>query len=140
MRFLKNLFAAGVLASALIASIPAHAAYQVPVIIANGGSLSGAADITAYIQQGNPKPVGILMPAAWTTAGITVQASEDGVNYYNVFTQGGTEYTVTTPAASEYIILTASDLAGANYLKLRSGTSGSPVNQGAARTLQILLK
>lgn len=120
----------------------AEAAYQLPVIIANGASLSGAADLTNSLGNIGKKvnAIGILMPAAWTTAGITVQASEDGTTYYNVFTQGGTEYTITTPAASEYIILPVADLIGANYLKLRSGTAGSPVNQGAARTIQILVQ
>lgn len=128
-----------VIASALFAC-PAIAAYPVSVTIANGASLSGAADLTAFADQGYPKPIALLMPAAWTSAAITVQASEDGSTFYNVFVQGGTEYTLTTPLASQYIILTPGDLRGANYIKIRSGTSGSPVNQGAARTIQILLQ
>lgn len=127
---------------ALLASCnPALAAFEVPVTIANGGSLSTAADLTPFIAIGAPTPIAIIMPAAWTAASITAQFSTDGCSTFsNAFVQAGTEYTITSPAASEYIILTPSDLVGVNCLKLRSGTSGSPVTQGAARTLNILIK
>lgn len=127
---------------ALLASCnPAMAAFSVPVVIANGASLSSAADLTPYIAIGSPTPIAIIMPAAWTAASITMQFSTDGcTTFNNAYIQAGTEYTVTSPNASEYIILTPSDLVGVNCLKVRSGTSGSPVNQGAARTLNILIK
>lgn len=123
----------------ILLAVPAQAAYQAAVTIANGAALSSAADLTAYIQSGGKHVVGLIMPAAWTTANITMQASEDGTNFSDIHLQNGTEYTLTNSAAAQYIILTASDLAGANYLKVRSGTSGSPVNQGAARTLNLLI-
>lgn len=139
MRFAKFGF---VYLLAMLASCnPAFAAFEVPVTIANGASLSSAADLTGYIAIGSPTPIAIIMPVAWTAASITVEASTDGcLTFSNMFLQAGTEYTITSPAASEYIILSPSDLVGVNCLKLRSGTSGSPVNQGAARTLNVLIK
>lgn len=127
------------LALCFLLPIEARAAYTVSATIANGAALSSAIDMTQWIAQGSPTPIAIIMPAAWTTAGITLQASNDGVNYNEVYTQAGSEYTVTTPAASEYIILNPPDLEGMTYIKIRSGTAGSPVNQGAARTISLVL-
>ena len=123
-------------------AFPAMAAYEVPVTIANGTALSSAGDLTAYTQVApGASPVALVMPAAWTAASITLNVSSDGcLTFSNAFVQGGTEYTITSPAAGEYMILNPADLVGVNCLKVRSGTSGSPVNQGAARTLYIVIK
>lgn len=126
----------------LASCTPAFAAIEVPVTIGSSQSLSSAGDFTGYINTyGAMSPVGIIMPSAWTAASITVQISSDGCSTFsNAFVQAGTEYTVTSPAASEYMILSPNDLLGTNCIKLRSGTSGSPVTQGAARTLNIVIK
>lgn len=102
--------------------------------IANGESLSSAVDLD------NGKFVGIIMPAAWTAAAITLAVSDDGVTYYPLFDDGGNEVTITV-AAGEAISSTTSGLlhlAYWNFVKFRSGTSGTPVNQGAARTIKIV--
>jgi hypothetical protein len=78
----------------------------------------------------------IEMPAAWDAANLTFQSSGDGVNYFNVYDELGTEVTVTA-AASRRIRLDPTQWAGVQYLKLRSGTAGAAVNQTAARTLYI---
>lgn len=101
--------------------------------IAAGASLSGAVDLDGC------HPVGLVMPAAWTAASITFQVSLDGVTYNNLYDSSGSEYTITT-AASRRIILPPSDFAGVNYLKLRSGTSGAPVNQVAQAVIQVVAR
>lgn len=138
MRNWKKTLGSIALALCLVA-VPLHAAYEASVTIANGAALSGAADLTAYVQRGNPRVVGLEMPAAWTTANITLQTSSDGNTYYNVWS-AGSEYTLTNTAASQLVVIPPSDLLGANYLKVRSGTAGSPVNQGAARMIKLLLQ
>lgn len=100
------------------------------IAIANGASLS-----VAYNLQGKI-PAGIYMPAAWTAAGLTFQVSPDGVTYYNLHTSAG-EYSLTT-AASIFLSLSQANFAGANYIKVRSGTGAVPVNQGAARALVLM--
>lgn len=126
--------------AALLFSSPAFAAYTATANIANGASLSGAVALTAYSQNGGLHPTAIVMPAAWTAAAITLQGSIDGCQtFQNIFLQAGTEYTVTSPAASEYMVLNPNDLVGINCLKVRSGTSASPVNQGAARAILVVL-
>ena len=102
------------------------------VTISSGSSLSSAVDL------GGRKLVAIVMPSAWTAASLTFQASVDGVTYYDVY-DGSTERTVAV-AASYYSMLAIGDYVGVRYLKVRSGTAASGVNQGADRTLTLVLQ
>lgn len=101
--------------------------------IANGASLSGAVDLRPY-----GSPARLVIPAAWTTANITVQTSYDGVNFNDLYDSLGTEYTVTVGGASRSVMLPLADFIGVEWIKLRSGTTGTPVAQGAARTINIV--
>jgi hypothetical protein len=105
-----------------------------PAVIANGASLSGAVAI-------HPNSlVGIVMPADWTAANLTFQVShDDGTTFNNLYDKDGTEVTVTA-ADDRYITLEPALWAGIRHLKVRSGTAGTPVNQGAARTLQLVAR
>ncbi len=100
--------------------------------IANGQSLSAA--INMY-------DIGALsaihMPAAWTAADLTFQASADGVTYNNLYNDSGGEYTVTA-AAARAIVVNLADFLGIKFLKIRSGTSAVPVAQGADRSLSLV--
>jgi hypothetical protein len=110
--------------------------YTVTVTIANGASLSGQADVNGA------NLVAILMPAAWTAAGLTFQGSLDGTNFANVFDSIGAEVSIPSAAAtaSQMILIPAGAFDGMQSIKLRSGTSGSAVNQGAAATLTLQLR
>jgi hypothetical protein len=83
-------------------------------------------------------PAVIEMPAAWDAANLTFQTSGDGVNYFNVYDEFGAEVTVTA-AVSRRIRLDPVQWSGIQYVKVRSGTSGTPVNQTAARVLYLEL-
>lgn len=85
----------------------------------------------------------LSMPASWTAANLTLQSSKDGgETWQNVYDKSGTEVTITV-AADRYVVLdsTLTDLLrGARNLKIRSGTSGAPVNQGAERTIVTMVR
>src|SRR5438105_1968618 len=99
--------------------------YNNPVAtIASGASLSG---IIALFSSAF---VGLLMPAAWTTAVLTFQGSYDGTTFANLYDSGGNEVTFTV-AQGNMVAGDASSFAGLSHMKIRSGTSGSAVNQGA---------
>ena len=102
--------------------------------ITNGTSLSGAIDCSAG------RPSRIAMPSTWDSANLTFQASADGTTYNNLYDSSGNEYTVTA-AASRSILLPLADFISIRYLKIRSGTSGSPVNQTTSgdRVLTLVL-
>lgn len=100
------------------------------VTIPNAGSLSEGQDLQGA------RLTGIRMPAAWTAASLTFQVSVDGVNYVNLYNLNG-EVTYAT-GASYGISLNAEDFLSWRYVKVRSGTAGGAVAQGADRVLTLV--
>jgi len=106
----------------------------ISVTIAAGQSLSPETDL------GGQTLVGIYMPAAWSTAGLTFQISPDnGQSWFEHTSSGGVE-TDFTVAAGQYIAVDPTLWRGVYSLKLRSGTSAAPVAQTAGATLQLAVK
>lgn len=104
----------------------------VTATIASGASLSGAVDL------GQNRLWAVLMPGTWTAAALTFQASLDGITYYSLYDNTGTEVSWTVAASQfQYELFPAKWLA-IRWLKIRSGTAGTPVNQGGDRTLTII--
>lgn len=108
------------------------------VTIANGASLSGAASCDSR------SLVGIVMPAAWTAAALTFQIggfTAPGLavgSFSNVY-DAAAELSYLADA-SRYIAVDPIDFLGAQQVKVRSGTAGSPVAQGAARELYLVFR
>ena len=101
--------------------------------IANGENLS------AGVFVGSTIPLRITMPAAWTAAGLTFQVSQDGTTYNNKYDQYNAEFRVEA-GASRSIDLDPREWLAAPYLKIRSGTSGTPVAQAAERTIILITR
>lgn len=102
-----------------------------PVTIASGASLSEAVDLKGHTL------VGILMPGTWSTADLTLQASDDGSTFGNVYDDAGTEMEIAAEA-SIFIRLDPAKTAPFSHVKVRSGTSGTPANQGGDRVLTLV--
>jgi hypothetical protein len=105
------------------------------VTIANGQSLSNAIDLGAKVLSG------ILIPAAWTAAGLSFQASDDlGVTWQNLYDATGSEVTITSAAvtAGRRISLDPSLFVGIDFLKVRSGIQSAPVPQGQSTILTLI--
>lgn len=98
--------------------------------IAAAGSLSAAVDL------GDQRLQRIDMPAAWTAAALTFQASPDGVTYRNLHNAAGE---ISVPADVDRSIAVDPEIfASIRYIKVRSGTAAAPINQLAARTLVLV--
>ena len=99
---------------------------------------SGATGLSGAIDLQDARAARLMMPATWVAAALTFQTSMDGVNYSNLYDVNG-EYTISTAvvAASREIILPLQDFIGIRFLKIRSGTSGTPVDQTANRSIGI---
>lgn len=106
--------------------------YAGSVLIANGTSLSSAINLAGQ------RLAAIQMPAAWDAAALTLQGSFDGVTYASVYDTANTEISWTVAAARFYLLPSTLQLLGLKFLKVRSGTSTTPVNQTADRTLQLI--
>lgn len=104
--------------------------------ITSGTAISASIDLQGY------GVVAIIMPASWDAADLTFQGSHDNITFYNVYDGlGGTgNELVERAAASRYIITDPDDFKGMHYIKVRSGTGTSPVNQTATRTLSLVLR
>lgn len=113
----------------------------ITLTIPNGTALSNSVNLDTVAPDGVQLPLGqrvlvLTLPAAWTAANITVRYSADGTNFNDLYDRFGNEYTITA-AASRSIIIPAADFLGLSIIQFRSGTAGTPVNQGAARTLSL---
>ena len=137
MRLLSLLRTAAIAAAAIaLALAPARAAEQIGLAtftatIASGQSLSAEVDLGANIL------LGIAMPAAWTAADLTFQVSPDGgVTWLELqTTSAAVDFKA---AAGQFIGVDPTALRGFNALKVRSGTSASPVNQSATAVLTLV--
>lgn len=110
------------------------------ITIANGASDSDPIDLSGV------EDIILVSPAAWTAAAITFRISPDGgTTYYPVYDEAGNELTVSSANWGTARAITLTTLAlqamisSANLLVIRSGTTASPVNQGAARTILAVL-
>lgn len=108
---------------------------QVIATIQSGQSLSAAVSI------GDKILVGLIIPAAWTTAGVTFQASGDGGTTFGELVDAtATAIAVSSIAGGAYTVvaLDPTKLRGINRLKVRSGTVGTPVAQGSTVNVTLL--
>lgn len=101
------------------------------VNIANGANVSDAIDVNGLAV------LGFQLPAAWTAAGVSFQASKDN-STYGILKYEGTEYTAASLVASDFVTLNPQAFIGVRWLKLVSGTSGTGVNQGGARAISLI--
>lgn len=101
----------------------------IEITIASGQSLSDPVNMLGRVV------TAVLVPSAWTSADITFQGSIDGVTYGDLHNPSG-EYGVTGTAGA-LIAVDAAVFFGVNYIRVRSGTSASAVNQAAARVISL---
>lgn len=101
------------------------------VTIESGESLSAEYRLNGW------KIARILMPDAWTTAALTFQESYDGNTFRDVY-NSGSEVSLAVGANQSVNLDGATLLPAIKYLKVRSGTSGTPVTQGAERVITFI--
>jgi hypothetical protein len=103
------------------------------ILIASGATISAALEFSGNF--GSQLPCGIQLPSNIDSAtSLTYQVSYDGATYTNFYDGSGTEYT-TTVSTSRSVLLNPADFYGVRGIKVRLGTSGSPVTATADRTL-----
>lgn len=126
-------FAAIEAADAGVTYVASAAPGSAAAVILNTASLSAAIDL------GDQRLHRIAMPAGWTAAGLTFQASADGVAFNDLYNDAG-EYALSSSvvAAARSIVVDQAIFYGIRYLKVRSGPAAAAVNQGADRTLTLV--
>lgn len=103
------------------------------VTILNGQSLSEEITIEDSVL------VAIQPDSGWNTAAISFQA-RSGDNSLGTLKFEGSELTANAVEAEDYVTFTPGKFAGTQHLKVRSGTSGSAVNQTGDSILTLTLR
>ena len=104
---------------------------------------TGATGQSAEVDLGGFELEAIMMPADWTAANLTFLGSNVSAGtFYDVYDSSGNELTVTA-AEDRMIGLTTAHkdvLKALRFIKIRSGTTATPVAQAASRTLVLVFK
>ena len=106
---------------------------------------AGNTGLSETIDLGSTTLFAIEMPDAWQAAAITFLASSTkNGTFKSVYDDSGTEVTIASAniSAGRFIVpdSVAIKLAPFRYLKLRSGTAATPVNQTVDRQFSIVAK
>ena len=98
--------------------------------------------VSNEIDLSNHRMMTIFMPAPWDAANLTFQvATAPGGTYQDLYDDGGTEVNVVAAASRAIgVDLHAGPLASARFIKIRSGTTATPVTQTAARSIVLVIK
>jgi len=105
--------------------------------IANGASVSGTVDLT------DTSLLGFIAPAAWTTAELNIEVSVDNTNWVTAGVLDGSRSNVSrwsaVTAGAAYSVDVVNMLPY-RFVRFRSGTAASPVNQGADRAFTVITR
>lgn len=100
------------------------------VTIASGASLSGGRSL------GPTTLMGILLPASFTGTSITFQVSRDGDTWGNLYDNDAE--VSHTAAGGIAITVNAFTFTPWSFVKIRSGTAGSPTTEAAPRSIVLV--
>lgn len=98
---------------------------------------SGATGLSDLVDMAGWMLLRIDMPAAWDAAALTFQVGADADSLNNL-KKGGAEYSISVAADDRLAIAPEDSMMLQGALKLRSGTSGTPVSQSAERIITLI--
>lgn len=120
----------------------------VPVSFSNGqfstatATIASGANTSGIVDLGTNRLFGIVMPSAWTAADIAFQASIDGTNFFDVFTDDSARLYVFTDGyttGGRFIpLINPSIFLAIRYLRIVSRTTSATVNQAASRDVTLV--
>lgn len=117
----------------MVTEFPLQYPRVIEATIASGASISSVIDL------GMQRAFIVDMPAIWTAANLTFLLSFDGgATWKPFYDENGNEIVVIAAAAESIHLGDAQQWAAIWKMKIRSGTTATPVAQAAARTLKII--
>lgn len=103
-------------------------------------TIAAGASLSDVITLSKANVIAIQVPAGWTSASMTFSVSADGITYSDLFDQAGNEYILPVVAGKYFGGLDVLIMGSFNYMRIRSGTSASPVNQTSGAVLNCVLR
>lgn len=103
-------------------------------------TITSGTSLSPSIPVSRANVIALITPSAWTTAPLTFQGSIDGDNFFNLFDQSGNEINIPADANRYIGGLDALGFGSFNYFRIRSGTSSTPVNQAADRSIRVVMR
>ena len=111
------------------------------VEILSGASLSSAADLSAFaLNKDSYRLFGLDIPATWTTANVVVYQKHADGTYKPVKDETGAELSITVTAGDCIRFSNPAQFAALTDIKLLSGSTATPVNQAADRSITLVLR
>lgn len=102
-------------------------------------AIAASSSLSSQVDIGPGYLVGLYVPANWTSANITFQASPDGgATWGELYSYLGQEWTFVA-APSTYLTVDPTQWRGPRSLKVRSGTAASAVNQTASVNVTLIV-
>jgi hypothetical protein len=111
------------------------------IVNVNGPTIARSAsmsDAIAIASSEGQTVAGIIVPAAWTSAYITFQLSQGPDDFHDVYDVLGHQLSVFLIAGTR-LAFEPKWTRGADFMRIRSGTSAKPVVQNATRTFTTIL-
>ena len=102
-------------------------------------TIPASGSLSAEVALGQKTLVGIIMPAAWTAASLTFQATPDDINFSELYDGAGNVVTITA-AAGQFLQIDPTKWRGITGIKVRSGTVASPVVQAASAVITLVTR
>ena len=98
-------------------------------------TITSGTDVTEALNLSGCNLVAFKLPAAFTGTAISFQGSFDGSTYYDLYRTVDNTLISTPVTADRMYLITVSDLAGVQYLKLKSDAS-----EAADREINLLTR
>lgn len=109
--------------------------------ILSGEALSDAIDLSAFATNKDSYRLFSITLPEMTSAAITFQSSRDnGVTWLDLYDATNTEITIPASTGIREIVLDPYIFSSVYMLKVRSGTSGTVVNQAAERLIGLITR
>lgn len=104
--------------------------------IANGASVSGSVDLLSTAL------LGFIAPSGWTAAALSIEVSVDGSNWSAAIYDGSNSAVGSWSAvvAGAAYAVDAVSMLPFRYVRFRSGSGASPVNQGEQRDFIVITR
>ena len=108
-------------------------------IISDTATIAINASLSGEVNLEHGDLFALIMPAAWTAAVLTFSGSYDGTTFNPLYNDSGTEISFTVSTSRFVVVTDPSRFFAVKKLKVRSGPVALPVNQAAARTINLIV-